>query len=285
MASLESLIDSFGQAGFARADVATRAKYLRRSGLLPAGPRGRGAPQMDSTAAARLVLAILANTSQTTSAQAVQRLSMMEPRPAELPAYYRRDFPDWTPPPLFTADLLGSLAQLLDWWRLPDPTLSGAPSWSEAFHGLTVTWANGTPVAIIELMLNPAHTWGAGPNRLLTVHQQFAEPGAQIVGAGGVWFSATAHKEVFLVIAQALGQLQPALPLSDQKAEAADPGPGQPLHQPSPLSTAGKKLARQQSQSSPPLPPSQAERESGGLPDPLEDEKWPLSNSPMQAAS
>ncbi len=208
--TLEKLISSFGQAGFARADVRLRARYLREGGLLPMGGRGRGAPHMDSTAAARLVLAILANTSQTTSPPAVQRLSAMEPRPAELPAYSRRDFPDWTPPPLFTADLLGSLAQLLDWWRLPDPTLSGAPSWSEDFHGLTVTWANGTPVATIELVLNPVHIWGAGPDRLLTVQQKFAEPGEQIGDKVGVWFSATAHKEVFLVIAQALGQLKHA---------------------------------------------------------------------------
>ncbi len=285
MATLDQLIDSISSTGFPRPDVRLRARYLREHGLIPSGPRGRGAPHMDSTAASRLVLALLSSKPQTLSVSAVNELAALKPCCVKLHAYYQRDCPDWHPPALFPPEtnLLSALSGLLDWWRLPDPTLSGAPPWIDSFRGLTISWANGTPVASFEFLLTPASVWGQGPNRLLFIIQEFVEPGATVTSQTGTWFSASIFQDTLTAIASGLGQLQPALPLSDQKAEAADPGPGQPLHQPSPLSSAGKKLARQQSQSSPPLPPSQAERENGGITDPPEDEKWPLSNSPMQA--
>jgi len=68
---VEKIVTATGKPG---EDVRARAKRLRQVQLLPSGPRGRGAPHIDSNHAVTLLLAVLAGNPQVRAEQAPRSL-------------------------------------------------------------------------------------------------------------------------------------------------------------------------------------------------------------------
>ena len=68
---VERIVSATGKPG---EDVRARAKRLRQSQMLPSGPRGRGAPHIDSTHAVALLLTVLAGNPQVRAEHATTTL-------------------------------------------------------------------------------------------------------------------------------------------------------------------------------------------------------------------